>query len=236
MSDGARQAEAGTGRDAAATLGPRVTIVLASTSPRRKELLARLGIEFEVISPGLDDADLHAGAVDLAQWVASLSYLKAVAGTRQLRQAGRELSGVLVIGADTLVGIDGRVLSKAASAHDAARMIRLVRGRDHEVYTGVTLLAPFAGRREVFTDRATVTVGHITDEAIDAYVATDGWRGKAGGYNLSERQQAGWPMTVTGDEGTVMGLPIERLRTRLAKFVRANFGISTMSTSGVAAS
>lgn len=203
-------------------------LVLASTSPRRRELLARLGHPFEAIDPGLDDADLASGTPDLAQWVASLSYLKAVAGARQIIARGEHFHGLVIVGADTLVEVDGRVLSKARSADEAAEMIRLVRGRAHDVLTGVTLLAPFSGRRDIFTDRVTVHVGTISDEMISAYTATDGWRGKSGAYNLDERLSAGWPMRVVGDPTTVTGLPIDRLRGRLARFVASLPGTTAL--------
>jgi septum formation protein len=196
-------------------------LILASTSPRRRELLARLGYGFEVIDPCVEDGDLSPGTghgLALAHWVASLSYLKAVAGARQLARSGRALDGLVLIGADTLVDVDGRVLTKPTSESDAAEMIRLVRGRAHEVLTGVTILHPHTGLRDIFTDRAEVVVGSISDAQIDAYVRSGEWRGKAGGYNLSERQRAGWPMFVQGDASTVMGLPVQRLGERLARF------------------
>lgn len=198
-------------------------LVLASTSARRLALVHRLEWlgPIDSISPGMDDSDLQSGVGggNLAQWVASLSYFKAVAGARAWSATGASLDGVILIGADTLVDVDGQVLSKPTDAADAARMIRLVRDRAHEVLTGVTLLAPFSGRRDIFTERAIVHVGSISDAQINDYVRGEDWRGKSGGYNLSERVGAGWPMTVQGDEGTVMGLPIERLRVRLMRFV-----------------
>jgi septum formation protein len=98
-------------------------------------------------------------------------------------------------------------------------MIKLVRNRSHEVLTGVALLHPASGRRDVYTDRAVVTVGDISDATIAAYVAGDNWRGKSGAYNLQERLDAGWPLRTEGDPGCVTGLPTRSLMARLRAFV-----------------
>lgn len=196
--------------------------MLASTSPRRRELLAAAlgkpeGVGFTVCNPGLDDSDLPMGSrgkLKLADWVASLAYLKAKAGAR-VHMASGGTPDCIVIGADTLVDQDGEILSKAVDAADAARMIRLVRNRSHEVLTGVALLHPATGRRDVYTDRAVVTVGAIDDATIAAYVAGDNWRGKSGAYNLQERLDAGWPLKTEGDPGCVTGLPTRSLLPRL---------------------
>jgi septum formation protein len=123
-----------------------------------------------------------------------------------------------VIGADTLVDQDGEVLSKPRDAADAERMIRLVRNRSHEVLTGVAILHPLTGLRDVYADRAVVTVGNLTDEQIAAYIAGDNWRGKSGAYNLGEQLKAGWPLKAEGDPGCVVGLPTRSLSVRLAAF------------------
>ncbi|HZW06898.1 MAG TPA: Maf family protein [Phycisphaerales bacterium] len=222
--------------------GLGLPIVLASTSPRRRELLAHaLGGPgkgegererdggFTVVDPKIEDSDLAmgcgpasarrgaSGGLPLKQWVASLAYLKARAGAERWVKGGGA-SDCLVIGADTLVDQDGQVLSKPLDAADAARMIRLVRNRAHEVLTGVALLHPATGRRDVYTDRAIVTVGDIGDDEIAAYTAGGAWGGKSGAYNLQERLDAGWPLRVEGDPGCVTGLPTRSLLTRLRVF------------------
>ena len=101
---------------------------------------------------------------------------------------------------------------------DARRMLLTMRDADHEVYTGVALLDARTGMRDLYVDRAIVHVGHISDEAIEEYVASGQWRGKAGAYNLAERLSAGWPITFEGDPGTIMGLPMRTLPGRLRAF------------------
>ena len=93
-------------------------------------------------------------------------------------------------------------------------MIRSFADDTHAVVTGVAIVDS-AGEPTVFHDTATVTLRGLSDAAIDAYLDTDAWRGKAGGYNLFDRQGAGWPITVTGDPATVVGLPMRLLTAAL---------------------
>jgi septum formation protein len=192
--------------------GERWAIYLASQSPRRRSLLAEAGIAFEVVEPGLDDAELEQGAGSTPeQWVGSLAYLKARATRARLGASARGL----VIGADTMVVHRGRLVGKPFNADDAARMIRELSNDEHSVVTGVALLDAASARRELLVDAAVVRVGAIDDSEVARYVASAQWRGKAGGYNLSERVAAGWPITWVGDPGTIMGLPMRRLLPRL---------------------
>lgn len=201
-----------------------LNIVLASTSPRRRELLAAAGVPFRIVSPELDDADLHMGPVPLRQWVTSLAYLKARAGTEAYRRANPVHTPTIVIGADTLVDFEGQVLSKPLDVHDAERMMRLIQGQSHEVLTGVAILdasSPTSTRRQVFYDRAIVKFGWLGNDRIRDYLASGLWKGKAGGYNLEDQLRANWPISTSGDPGTVMGLPMLKLLPRLHRFAQS---------------
>jgi len=191
---------------------PRVH--LASRSPRRRELLTSAGIEHDAASPGVDDGELSPGGVDPEQWVMALAYLKAAAA---LRRRG-EIDAPVVLGADTIVLHRGEVLGQPKDAEDARRMLVQMRSDEHDVLTGVALIDAHSDLREMFVDRALVSVGEISDEVIERYVASGEWRGKAGAYNLSERLAAGWPITYRGDAGTIMGLPVGKLVERLRAF------------------
>ncbi len=190
-----------------------VRLYLASTSPRRAELLRRHGFEFEAINPGIDDGHLEIGSVTPAQWVTALAHLKARGGRRQL---GAFASNAVVLGSDTVVVKHGRVIGQPDDAAHARAIIRDIENGSHEVLTGVALLAP-GGRRSLFADRAAVRVGTIGDARIDAYIASGGWRGKAGAYNLEERLADGWPIEYTGDPGTITGLPMRMLAPILSR-------------------
>jgi septum formation protein len=126
--------------------GPR--LILASTSPRRRALLAQAGLSFEAIDPGVEDADLtRASSSSVAQWACSLSYLKALGGARWVREQHRLPSHqapspapAVILGADTLVELDAQPLSKPTSEQDARAMISAMAGRAHDVVTGVSII------------------------------------------------------------------------------------------------
>lgn len=181
-------------------------IILASQSPRRKELLGGLGLDFEVrVLPGIDESypDTLA-AVDVAKFI---SRKKADAYRRQLR------ANDLLITADTVVIVDDRILGKPHDGAEARLMLRLLSGRTHQVITGVTLLTCRTERSfDVTTD---VTFKQLTDAEIDYYVDYYKPFDKAGAYGIQE--WIGY-IGVTGLNGSyynVMGLPVQRIYTEL---------------------
>ncbi|MCE2652985.1 MAG: Maf family protein [Planctomycetaceae bacterium] len=197
---------------------PARRMLLASQSPRRRELLSSAGVVFEVQEPGIDDAELRPGpTVNAEQFAASLALLKAQSAWRRHARHSAQ-PATLVVGADTIVVKDGRMIGKPLDAADAVRIIRLLQGGSHQVVTGVALLDTVTGSRDVFVDKARVALGPLTAAQIDDYVASGQWQGKAGGYNLFERQTAGWPITVQGDQTAVVGLPMQKLLPRLARY------------------
>jgi septum formation protein len=208
----------------------RPALLLASRSARRRQLLSDAGFAHIAEHPGFEDAVLDRGAVSPRQWVAALATLKAWAGASL--PSALEEGGRIVIGADTACRIDDALVGTPRSADEARAMLRSFVGRTHEVLTGVAVidlrgwghgLADLpASRRHVFVDAASVTWGAIGEDQIDAYVASGAWAGKAGGYNLSERLAAGWPIAYEGDKGTIMGLPMERL----ARLLRSMGGVA----------
>jgi septum formation protein len=187
-------------------------LVLASRSPRRRRLLREMGVEHEPIDPGLDDAELAPGAVRGQEWVMALAYLKARAGQDRLPEAWRARAHVLA--ADTVCVVGGRLVGKPAGADHARDILRRFERSAHVVLTGMALVAP-DGRRELSVHAASVRFGEIGAAAIDGYVRSGAWEGKAGGYNLEERLEAGWAIEVRGDPGTVTGMPVGALRRRL---------------------
>lgn len=187
------------------------TILLASRSPRRREFLLAAGIEHEAEHPGVEDSNLVPGDVTPSQWVMSLAYLKAQAGATLIPGKHR-----LVIGADTTCVVDGRMVGTPRDAAEAREIIRGFVGRSHDVVSGVAIVDTVSGAREMFSDAASVVFGNLDEAQIEEYVATGAWAGKAGAYNLAERVAAGWPIVTSGDETTVMGLPMKKLQARLA--------------------
>jgi septum formation protein len=187
-------------------------------------LLDQWGFAHEAETPGFEDGVLEVGAgagrlpaggawkeIAPEQWVVSLAYLKAWAGAKLPAAKGR-----IVLGADTTCVVDGEMAGTPTSEAEARTMLRSMVGKQHEVLTGVALIDQrdegALQPRRMFVDKATVRWGAIGDDEIDAYVASGAWQGKAGGYNLAERLAAGWPIAFEGDETTIMGLPMRKLR------------------------
>jgi len=186
---------------------------LASRSPRRRQLLQEHGIKPRVIEPYLDDGSLIRGHVSIEQWTAALAYLKAESVVETVgEQIGSEPKlSHLIIGADTLVESDGRIIGQPKNVDHAREIITQLRDSSHTVTTGVAILDMASGNRTFLTDIASVTVGSIDEAEIDHYLESGLWKGKAGAYNLQDRIDAGWPIEYEGDPATIMGLPIRKL-------------------------
>ncbi len=190
-------------------------IVLASSSPRRRELLgdacARSAVAFSWIDPGVDDGELNATAVGPEAHCAALAYFKASAGARHRRETAGPPARV--IGADTICLHEGEIIGKPRDRREARATIERFMDDTHEVLTGVAILD--GDSRDLFVDRATVRVGSIPTATLETYLASDAWRGKAGAYNLFDRLDHNWPITYKGDPTTIVGLPMRILADRL---------------------
>lgn len=199
-------------------MSPLPVIVLASSSPRRREMLTDAGIEHRVHPAEVDDGELVPGDATRAdQWVVSLAYLKAISSSRTIEQEGID-GQIIIIGADTVCVQDGQIIGQPTDREHARQIIDQMSGSTHEVLTGVAMLDPATGRRELFVDRSVVTVGPIPEDEIELYLESGKWKGKAGAYNITERRAAGWPISFTGDETSIVGLPLSRVVDRLATF------------------
>lgn len=170
-------------------------ILLASASPRRRELLAQLGVQFEIAAPDVDETPLPGETP--VPYVGRLAVVKASAV-----HAGAD---TLVIAADTTVEIDGDILAKPADAADARAMLRRLSGRTHEVHTGVAVQLGERTLSDVVTTH--VTFATLTDEQLDWYVGTCEPMDKAGAYAV---QGAGGVFVerVDGSVSNVIGLPL----------------------------
>jgi septum formation protein len=188
---------------------------LASGSPRRRQILCELGIECEVRVPDVDDGVLRPGATAAPAWTMAMAYLKALSVLDRLHAEGQRSGTVLA--ADTACEHGGVIMGQPADAAAAGDMLRRMRDSVHRTVTGVCLLDVAGGSRRIFFDLTIVTVGDLSDARIEQYLESGQWRGKAGGYNLAERVEAGWPISWEGDPATVMGLPKRRLLPLLAQ-------------------
>lgn len=184
-------------------------IILASASPRRRELLAQIGIDFEV---KVSSAEENVTCAEPWRLVEELSCRKAEAVLRMLED---ETEDVLVIGADTVVAAEGRILGKPSGPEEAAGMVRLLAGNSHAVYTGVTLLYRGKGnksevKRKTFHEVTKVKVCPMTEKEIRAYVSSGDCMDKAGAYGI-QGLFARYVSGIEGDYNNVVGLPVGRL-------------------------
>jgi septum formation protein len=186
-------------------------LILASASPRRRALLARLGLPFAVEPSGI--VEVLIPGVPLAELATRLASAKA---EDVARRAAAGAPPAVVLGADTLVGVDGRALGKPASPDEARAMLRALRGRPHEVVTGVAVRhagGPLPAQTAAVTSR--VTMRAYGDDEIDAYVATGEPADKAGAYAVQGRGRA-LVAAVEGCYTNVVGLPL-RTTARLLR-------------------
>lgn len=182
----------------------RMYVILASNSPRRRELLQKICPVFAVRSA---DADEGIGrSVPPGEAVKRLALRKAESVFKTARNAGMATTGepLVVLGADTVVCLDGAILGKPKDEEDAARILRLLSGRTHEVYTGVCCMTERGAR--LCAARSEVIFRTLTDEEIAAYIATGSPMDKAGAYGI---QDGAVVAGYTGSYTNIVGLPLE---------------------------
>jgi septum formation protein len=185
-------------------------LILASASPRRRELLTQAGFAFQV-HPAHILEDSHPDEDPIA-YVVRLAREKAQAVFTELIGNPETAANLAVLGADTTVTLDNHILGKPEDSADAARMLRLLSGRTHRVITGVALVT--AERTEVAAEVTGVTFRTLSDEEISGYVATGEPMDKAGAYAIQGRA-ARWIPRIQGDYFNVVGLPLALVATML---------------------
>ena len=185
-------------------------IVLASASPRRRELLSQIGVEFEV-KPA--DGEERIISTEPSKVVEELSAQKAMFTAKDLeKENGHVPEGCIVLGADTIVSYEGRILGKPSDKEDAIQMLSMLQGNTHQVYTGVTVLKEKQGswKFHTFFECTDVIFYPVTREEIVEYVNSGDPMDKAGSYGI----QGAWGAYVKGirgDYNNVVGLPVARL-------------------------
>ncbi|MBQ6551122.1 MAG: septum formation protein Maf [Lachnospiraceae bacterium] len=187
-------------------------IVLASQSPRRREILALAGIPYTV-----RPAEGEEHCAETAPELLTMALSKAKAEEVFEKEAAETEGPVTVLGADTVVAYGGEILGKPKSREDAFRMLRMLSGRTHQVYTGVTLIArdPEKGTRSrTFFEKTDVTFHELTDDEIWAYIDTEDPLDKAGAYGI-QGIFGKHIRKIDGDYYNVVGLPIQRVYMEL---------------------
>ena len=181
-------------------------LILASASPRRKQLLEMMGLTFRVIPAAGEEHPCPEEAPDVI--------VKALALAKGREVASRFPQDAIVIAADTIVWLDGKLLGKPRTEEEAVQMLRQLSGKTHEVYTGVALLSE--GEELVEAERTEVTFRELAEEEIRRYVASGEPMDKAGAYGAQGRGAA-LVSRIDGDFFNVVGLPLCRLGQMLAK-------------------
>lgn len=185
-------------------------IILASQSPRRRELLTQIGLKFEVIPSTVEEVITSINPVEVVQELAQQK-ARDVANVAA-KETPKE--SLLVIGADTIVVYEGKILGKPGDKEDAVRMLTMLQGKEHSVYTGVALLS---GEQEiVFAEETRVQMCPMTPEEIAWYVNTGEPMDKAGAYGI-QGLCARFVRQIQGDYNNVVGLPVGRIYQELKK-------------------
>jgi len=195
-------------------------LILASRSPRRRELLLQAGYSFEVRPPqeavecGLGH---HSAAVvggeSPAELVARLACEKAADVARNTRSG-------LILGCDTVVECRGKILGKPVDENHAREMLRALSGREHRVLSGICLWRGSDGRSRVGVASTTLRMDPLSDGQLAEYLTSGAWQGKAGAFGYQDR--LGWVHVIEGSESNVVGLPLELLAEMLAQFEAEN--------------
>lgn len=186
------------------------TLILASGSPRRRELIARLGYPFACRTSGLDEEKVE--APEPSMLASRLARMKA-------RRVAGEVPSGLVLGFDTLVCLDGRILGKPTDRHDARQMLRALRGRTHDVITAVAAVEAASGREETAVVLSRVRMRRFGQSVLSRYLDTGDSLDKAGAYGI-QTAGAGLVESFSGCYFNIVGLPLCELARLLDRFGR----------------
>lgn len=180
----------------------KLPLILASQSPRRRHLLTEAGYSFQVMVPD-ESAECGVCSRETApELVARLAHQKAA-------DVAQRVDHGLVIGCDTVASCCGRILGKPVDVSHARQMLELLRGREHEVYSGICLWLRPQNRVWVEVARSRLQMDPIDEVALETYLDTDAWCGKAGAFGYQDGLD--WVHLLEGSESNVVGLPLELL-------------------------
>lgn len=199
-------------------------IILASKSPRRREILENLGVEFDIIAPDTDEAS---DEKEPSRLVASLALAKGEAAAELLMKEPKYIDSderIIIISSDTLVAVGSEILGKPSDLDGAAEMLRRIQGRSHSVYSGIALTEIRSGRIVKSVAESDVTTVHfapMSDREIDFYVNTERVLDKAGAYAIQGYASA-WIDKIDGDYFNVVGLPVRKLFVMMSRELGIN--------------
>ena len=199
------------GRNSASETGWRPKLVLASASPRRLALLQQIGIEPDELIPA--DLDETPRRNELPRRLAARLALEKARAARAIATRNAHLEGCYVVAADTVVSLGRRILPKCELMAEAGECLRLLSGRAHRVYTGVTVITPKGAERQRLVETR-VRFKRLSHDEIEAYLASGEWRGKAGGYAI-QGLAGSFVVKLIGSYPNVVGLPLHETMSLL---------------------
>jgi septum formation protein len=186
-------------------------LILASASPRRRDLLGEAGYHFEIVPAVADEPDVTGQKISPEQAAQALAYIKAK------DVADRMEEPAVVLGADTLVACDGDILGKPVDAAHAREMLYRLSRTHHRVITGVVLIDTMIGKELSEFAVSWITMRPMTEKEIDDYIDSGEWEGKAGGYAVQETADR-YIVKIDGSFSNVVGLPMELVSEMLSAF------------------
>ncbi|MHC4737709.1 MAG: Maf family protein [Planctomycetota bacterium] len=189
----------------------QLSIILASASPRRKELLADAGYEFKVVVPDIDESAFLPERLEPCQHAKQLALAKA-------KTVASKYPDSLVIGADTIVDFNGQIIGKPTDADNAEKITRTLFSKPHKVITAVALVRLSDNTEIIESDITKVYPKKMTNEQIIEHIKSESWRDKAGAYAIQENGDE-FIEKIEGSLTNVMGLPMELLQQLLQGFV-----------------
>jgi len=189
----------------------QLSIILASASPRRKQLLADAGYEFKVVTADINEASFLAECLEPCEYAKKLALAKA-------KTVAVKYPDFLVIGADTIVDFNGQIIGKPTDAEDAERITRKLFSKPHKVITAVALVRSSDNTEIVESDITEVYPKKMTNEQLTEHIKSESWRDKAGAYAIQENGDE-FIEKIEGSLTNVMGLPMELLQQLLEGFV-----------------
>ncbi len=184
----------------------KTQLVLASASPRRREILENLGLEFLVIKSKADESSVKSEDIEVSVYVQELALLKA--GDCLKRIVSKK--EILVISADTVVSIDGEILGKPKTEEEAFSMLKRLSGKTHKVFTGFCVMRSYDAKTVCQAVETEVTFKELTDTEINSYIKTNEPMDKAGAYGI-QGLGALFVSKISGDYLNVVGLPVSAL-------------------------
>ena len=192
-------------------------LILASASPRRRELLTKADIPFTVMPADIKEVSVAGEPADVAEEISS--YKAEYVAEKLIKE--KKQDSFVILSADTIVTVDGKVLGKPRDEEEAFNVLKELQGREHEVYTGVTIAVKHPGKNvhyKQFHEKTRVKIYPVSDEQIRDYISTGEPLDKAGSYAI-QGDAAKFIRSINGDYYTIVGLPIAELYHRLKKYL-----------------